>query len=209
MTEGDVALTPPPQADARTKPRLAVFRLSAFSQPNVAPDRALQRAAFSVAAAGLLILLASCGFVPEKVSWSDPRLAPMIKAIDAVDRASLGFTPIDSKATVRLESRARSGYDAMLHIDGGTSRTIAFRKTADGYKWIHEQEIHTGPKSYTTLDGTFREQIVITYETERIAGRAPNEIEINYFGEDARLAGGRPLTLVQIAPIIAEWKKLQ
>src|SRR5216110_1824250 len=90
-------------------------------------------------AIGVALLLNSCGFVPEKVSWNDPRLAPLLKAIDAVDRASLGFTPIDRTSIVRLESRPQRGYDAMLHIDGRTSRTIAFRKTSGGYKWTHEQ----------------------------------------------------------------------
>src|SRR4051812_27869093 len=101
--------------------------------------------------AALMLLLPSCGFIPEKVSWSDPRLSPLLKAIDAVDRASLGFTPIDRSSIVRLESRPQAKYDAMLHIDGKTSRTIAFRRTPEGYKWIHEQEIHTGPRTYKTV----------------------------------------------------------
>jgi hypothetical protein len=153
------------------------------------------------------LLLVSCGFVPEKVSWSDTRLAPMLKAIDAVDRSSLGFTPIDRTSTVRLESRPRAGYDAMLHIHGKTSRTIAFRKTPEGYKWIHEQEIYSGPKTYTTVDGTFHERIVVTYGTEAVSGNAPNKLYIEYSGEDSRLSAHQPLTLEQVRPIIAEWNK--
>lgn len=151
--------------------------------------------------------LASCGFVPEKVSWSDTRLAPMLKAIDAVDRSSLGFTSIDRTSTVRLESRPRAGYDAMLHIGGQTSRTIAFRKTPEGYRWIHEQESYFGPKTYTTVDGTFHEQIVVTYGTETVSGYAPNKLHVEYWGEDSRLPAHQPLTLEQVRPIIAEWKK--
>jgi hypothetical protein len=108
----------------------------------------------------VILTLACCGFFPEKVSWSDPRLVLMLKAVEAVDRASLGFTPISRTSTVRLEDRPRAGYDAMLHIDGATSRTIAFRKAADGYRWTHEQEAYTGPKTYKTVDGAFPEQIV-------------------------------------------------
>jgi hypothetical protein len=153
------------------------------------------------------LLLASCGLVPEKVSWDDTRLAPMLKAIEAVDRSSLGFTPIDRTSTVRLESRPRAGYDAMLHIEGQTSRTIAFRKIPDGYKWIHEQEIYRGPKTYTTVDGTFNEQIVVTYATRPVSGHAPNKLHVEYWGEDSRLPAHHSLTLEQVRPIITEWSK--
>ena len=153
------------------------------------------------------LLLASCGFVPENVAWSDPRLSSMLKAIEAVDRASLGFTAIDHAAKVRLESRPRAGYDAMLHIGGQTSRTIAFRKVPEGYKWIHEQEIHTGPKTYTTVDGTFHEQIVVTYGVEPVSGHAPNTLHVQYSGEDPRLPAYQPLTLDQVRPIIDEWHR--
>ena len=155
--------------------------------------------------AAITLLVCSCGFVPEAVSWSDPRLVPMLKAIDAVDRASLGFSPIDRSSKVQLESRPRAGYDAMLHIYGRTSRTIAFHKTADGYKWIHEQETHTGPKIYKNADGTFHEEIVVTYGTEPISGHAANKLHISYRGEDPRLDRRQTLTLEQVRPIIAEW----
>jgi hypothetical protein len=156
----------------------------------------------------VILTLACCGFFPEKVSWSDPRLVLMLKAVEAVDRASLGFTPISRTSTVRLEDRPRAGYDAMLHIDGATSRTIAFRKAADGYRWIHEQEAYTGPKTYKTVDGTFPEQIVITYGIEPVSGHAPNKVHIEYWGEDPRLSADRySLTWYQVRPVIAEWQK--
>jgi hypothetical protein len=153
------------------------------------------------------VLLSGCGFVPEKVALSDPRIAPMLEAIAAVDRKSFGFTPIPSDAEVRLESRPRAGYDAMLHIYAGTSRTIAFRQTPTGYKWIHEQEIHTGPKTYKTPDGTFHEQIVITFEIERISGRTPGRLDVQYHGEDSRLVNRYDLTLEEVGPILAEWRQ--
>lgn len=61
-------------------------------------------------------------------------------------------------------------YDAMLHIDGVTSRTVAFRRVGEAYKWIGEQETHTGPNTYTSVDGTFKESITVTYETEPVSG---------------------------------------
>lgn len=168
-------------------------------------------------ASALLILttaaLSGCGFVPEKVLLTDPRLAPMLQAIAAVDRASLGFTPIATNADVRLESRPRAGYDAMLHIYSGTSRTIAFRKDTAGYRWIGEQEIHKGPKTYTTPDGTFNEQIVISYELERITPGATGvplrQIKVSYAGEDGRLVHRYDLTLGDVKPILAEWGQIQ
>lgn len=156
----------------------------------------------------LMFVLVACDFVPEKVTWGDPRLVPLLKAIEAADRSSLGFTPIQRNATVSLESRPRAQYDAMLHIYGDTSRTIAFRKTGNEYKWISEQEIYAGPKTYKTVDGTFHEQIVITYGTESVSGHEPNKLHVEYLGEDSRLANRLNLTMKQVQPILAEWKRL-
>ncbi len=157
------------------------------------------------------VALSGCGFVPEKVPLTDPRLAPMLRAIAAVDRASLGFTPIATNADVRLESRPRAGYDAMLHISSSTSRTIAFRKDGDGYRWIGEQEIHVGPKTYTTPDGPYHEEIVISYELERIelgaTGVPLHQVFVSYNGEDARHTQRYNLTLDDVRPILAEWKQ--
>ena len=161
----------------------------------------------SLLAASVLICISSCDLIPRKLSWDDPRLVPLLTAIDSVDRTSLGFAPIDRTSTVRLESRPRAAYDSMLHIDGQPSRTVAFRKTANGYKWIHEQECWTGPKTYKTVDGTFHEQIFITYGIEPVSGHAPNKLHVEYWGEDPRLPAHRPLSLDQVRPILAEWKQ--
>jgi hypothetical protein len=56
----------------------------------------------------------------------------------------MGFTPIDRTSDLKLEWRPRDGYDAMLHVYGRTSRTIAFRRTDTGCEWIGEQEIFDG-----------------------------------------------------------------
>ncbi len=58
----------------------------------------------------------------------------------------------------------------MLHIASRTYRTIAFRRDGQGYRWIGEQETFTGPHKYTTVDGTFNEEIVLTYEVEHVSG---------------------------------------
>jgi hypothetical protein len=88
------------------------------------------------------------GIFLKSVSVDDPRVKPWLKAAAAVDRSKYGFTPLPTSGRVDLESRPSAGYDAMLHISGKTSHTIAFRKGATGYAWIGEQEIFQGPKQY-------------------------------------------------------------
>jgi len=43
----------------------------------------------------------ACGLVPERVSFSDPRVTELMLAVKSVDRASLGFSPIDPTAKGR------------------------------------------------------------------------------------------------------------
>jgi len=106
----------------------------------------------------------SCGVVPEKVSIHDPRVKPMLEAVAKVDRQASGFSPVSRDAVIHLERGPRHGYDVMLHIDGKTSRTIAFRSVGSGYEWIGEQEIFEGPRKYKTVDGEFLESITLTYD---------------------------------------------
>ncbi len=136
----------------------------------------------------------------------DPRLTELLAAARQFDRAEYGFTQIPTTGDVRLEvARGGGAYDRMLHIYGRTSRTIAFRKTPDGWRWIHEQEIFEGPKKYTTVDGTFNESICLTYETERVAHYRTNQLNISYSGEDKRLARPKEPTLDDIRPVLREW----
>jgi len=153
----------------------------------------------------LILALTGCGLVPEKVEVNDPRLKTVWQAARAFDRAAYGFSPLPTVGDIRLESRPRVGYDAMLHIYTKTSRTIAFRKTPTGYRWIGEQESFEGPKQYTTVDGTFNEQIVLTFEVEPVSGSLTNQLAISYWGEDTRLAGRSELHLDDVQPILKEW----
>ena len=152
-----------------------------------------------------VLFLMGCGFFSEKVSVDDKRVQELLKAANAFDRISYGFTPIPVTADISLETQNNRSYDAMLHISSTTSRTIAFRKTADGYRWIGEQESFRGPKQYTTVDGTSYEEIALTYEIEKVAGATPNKLAVHYFGEDARLVGVKELTLEIVKPILKEW----
>lgn len=154
---------------------------------------------------GVALTLPGCGPQPPS-SISDPRLAPFITAIGAMDRAPLGFSPISTNARVQLEEGGKAPYDAMLHIYAETSRTVAFRKQQDGYRWIAEQEQFYGPKSFTNIDGSFQEYLVVEYQTERVNGIPTNQIHISYYGDDKRLAGRDDLTLAAVKPILKEWK---
>jgi hypothetical protein len=162
------------------------------------------RAAVCVA---LSFILVGCGFIPQRVSLSDPRIKPLLDAVAAVDRASLGFTPIRADVNVTWERRPRRDYDQMLHIYGRTSRTIAFRKAASGFRWIGEQEIYTGPRTYESVDGKYREQITVTYEIEPVAthGYPLKQLLITYHGEDPRLRKPIGLSWDEIRPILREW----
>lgn len=147
----------------------------------------------------------SCGIFPEDVSVSNQRVQLLLKAAAAFDRASYGFSPLPTNGRVQLESNPRAGYDTMLHLRGKTSRTIAFRKNASAYVWIGEQEIFEGPKTYKSVDGTFRETLTLTFEKEHVSGVPLNRLHISYLGEDSRLAGRFDLSLNDVKPIFREW----
>jgi hypothetical protein len=151
------------------------------------------------------VVFASCGLIPERVSADDPRLKPMFEAMTRVDRTRLGFTAVPADAQIRAEWRPRAGYDVMLHIDGKTSRTVAFKRTAQSYEWIGEQEILKGPATYDTPDGRFNESITITFERAPISGFTMNRVNVLYAGEDPALRRVNELTLQDVQPWLKKW----
>jgi hypothetical protein len=150
------------------------------------------------------LALSGCGLVPQRVSLSAPQIQPLLKAMDQVDRAALGFTPVTTNARINLELRSGGSYDAMLHVYGATSRTIAFRKTPTGYRWISEQEIYNGPKWYQSVNGTFREHMVVEFQIEPENGIPTNQLYIRYNGSDTNLTD-RKFTLAEVRPILEKW----
>jgi hypothetical protein len=151
------------------------------------------------------LLVAGCGLTPEDVPTSDPQLQPFFKALNEVDREALGFTPVPTNAHIRLERASGRAYDAMLHIYDTTRRTIAFRKTPDGYRWINEQEIHDGPGWHQSMEGTFRENILVEFQTEHLNGIPTNQLYIRYT-EAGTNWNARDLTLAEALPILESWK---
>ncbi len=153
----------------------------------------------------LTLSFTGCSLIPRNVSMDDPRIQPLLKAAAKFDRAAYGFTPIPKVAEVRWESKPMSTYDAMLHISSKTSRTIAFRKTDDGYRWIGDQETFQGPGMYKTVDGTFHEEFTLTYEIESVSGVAKNQLNITYRGENSRFLWPKRLTLSDVKPTLRAW----
>jgi hypothetical protein len=153
----------------------------------------------------ITLVLAACGSIPRKVALDDPRIQPLLKAAASFDRTSQGFTPISKTAEVRWESKPTKKYDAMLHFDSKTSRTIAFRKSGTGWRWIGEQEIFPGPKQYKTVDGMFSEHVCLNYDIESISGFPTNQLSVTYLGQDSRLANRPTLSLADVRPILKEW----
>lgn len=131
----------------------------------------------------------------------------MFDAIGRVDRTRLGFTAIPIDAHVRVEWHPTFGkaYDVMLHIDGKTSRTVAFKRTAQDYEWIGEQEILKGPATYETPDGTFNESITITFERVPVSGFPMNRVNVLYAGNDPALSRAAELTLGDVDPYLKKW----
>ena len=152
-----------------------------------------------------LFLTVACGILPESVPVSDARVQAMLRAAGKFNRALYGFSPLPTSGDVRLESKPRAGYDAMLHLAGKTYRTIAFRKNESEYVWIGEQETFQGPKMYKTVDGTFHEEVALTFEKEHVSGVALNRLNVSYHGDDARFSGRLDLSLNDVEPILKEW----
>jgi hypothetical protein len=161
------------------------------------------------------VVTVTCGLVPQRVPYEDPRLTPMFDAMARVDRRAMRFTTLDRRADIRVEWVDRSldsrlglgqkNYDAMLHVEGKTSRTVAFRQTQQGYEWLGEQETFKGPRTYTSVDGRFNETITVTYDRVPISGFPVNTTAVVYAGEESELAWPRRLDLDAVRPWLKKW----
>ena len=175
----------------------------------------LRRAALAWTSVGAVLVSVNCGLARETVSSSDPMVKSMLDAMPNKERRAMGFTPIDSSAQIRVEwahprldrlLRVRSrNYDAMLHVYGKTSRTIAFRHTDGRYQWLGEQETFEGPRQYRSFDGMSREAIAITYERVPMSGAPINTVAIDYRGEEPDLMAPKHLSLDMVRPWLKRW----
>jgi len=143
------------------------------------------------------------------VQMGDSALKPFA-SMYSVDRAQYGFSPLPTSGPVSIEGKSsRGGYDAMLHIGGRTSRTIAFRRDGNVYQWLGEQEIFEGPRMWDTPDGRFHEHVVITYYKQAVFGEFQG-LTIQYSGPEEKLMMPREgpnhgLTLNEVNPMLEKW----
>ena len=177
-----------------------------------------------------LAFIVGCGRADRsqrRVRITPQSLAPYADAL-AYPRAKYGFTPLPTNGWMKVESIDRENwsasypppvYDVMLHFYDGSAgagykyqaRTVGLKKVEGRLVWIGEQQLFHGPKTYTTVDGTFNEQITITFETEQMAyvGTTLTGTAVTYSGPNARLAGKRQhadnLTINQVGPFLREW----
>jgi len=188
-----------------------------------------------IAAAILLPILilyptAKRGSKTEYLEISEQSMASY-QAICQVDRKVMGFPPLPSEGTVKVEIIDRQiwnyeynppNYDVMLHFyeiyDGGykyTARTVGLKKTNGVLQWVHEQMMFHGPKEYIDDEGfPAKEWIVLRCETEQIGllGQTMSGTIVMYTGPDKRLAreegwtiDAGDLSLADVVPILREW----
>lgn len=163
---------------------------------------------FRVSFLAIACMIGGCGGSERysNIALSDPSLAEFSGLLQ-VDRAGLGIPPLPAKADVVVDRMSNgSAYDVMLHIYAKhQQRTIAFRRVNGAMEWIHEQVVVDGPRQHTTIDGTFAEQIVFTYETSRVADYRLNRLNISYDGPDRNLDKRIDLTAADVKPLLDLW----
>lgn len=169
----------------------------------------------SVLASLFLGLLWGCGPkagsppVNTQVSHSDTNVVLLLKALPSADRAKLGFTPILPSTELWLGSPS-PGYVQILEVDAKPKRTrraIVFRKAEDHYVWVGEMELHYGPGTYTTFQGSAPEKLVFEYATEPYGGmQTSHQLRITYYGQDVSLQN-RNLALSDVQPVLERWER--
>ncbi|HWQ90911.1 MAG TPA: hypothetical protein VN673_04515 [Clostridia bacterium] len=151
-------------------------------------------------------------------------MRPFEPAIRRFDRAEAGFPALPTNGSVKIETIDRQNwnreyspphYDVMLHFveDPPGFRysycTVAFRKSADGLRWIGEQDSFHGPLQYEADGVMVHETVTITRETEQMAfvGTNISGTVITYQGPDPRLKSGlfAGLGPADIGPMLREW----
>jgi hypothetical protein len=158
-------------------------------------------------------------------SLSDPRVAPLLQAMAASDRSSMGFSSVPSNAVVYLINpplpRRRDADIRMFDTEAlyqDVYRYVQFRQTATGYVWEFEMEVHPGPKTFFQSGNTdhqwhtAHEEISISYDTTGSSGVTPNKVHVRYHGptdlfSGSRLPDGKDLTLDEVRPVLEEWRQ--
>jgi hypothetical protein len=141
----------------------------------------------------------------EGIALSDPRLADFSDLLE-VDRKGLGIPPLPPAADVVADRGLRGPCDAILQVYSKyQQRGIGFRRVDGTLKWIREQVVVYGPRTYTTADGTFEEHLTFTCEQSRVADSKKYSLTIDYSGPDETLRRRADLKPGDVAPLLDQW----
>jgi len=183
-----------------------------------------------LALSGLFSTTSERGSEVEYIDISEESMAPY-QSIYEVDRRAIGFPPLPSKGTVKVESIDREtwncewdppNYDVLLHFYDTrknnykhTERYIALKNENGVLQWVSESMMFQGPKEYINDEGfSTKEWISLRCETEQGAtgGKYTTGTMAMYSGPDERLIGeegwtidGGDLSLADVVPILREW----
>jgi hypothetical protein len=134
---------------------------------------------------------------------TDKAVEPFLQAINQSNRLALGFSAIPPDADAVIYEH---GSETDVYISIGPHTTwgdytdwhVSLVKLENTYQWVGERETYAGPNKY--------ENIYISYYTSPKALH-PHRLVVEYRGEDPRLKKDN-LTLQDISPVLAEWKKV-
>ena len=163
------------------------------------------------------------GFLDQTVIVSPETLKPY-GGLFAVDRQKMGFPPLPTNGTVRIQTVDRNrwnqeyappNYDVSLQLYQGSSfyphteRFIGLKRSTNGYDVVSEGMTYNGPKRYAMSDTMVNESISINNETAQVAfiGTNISGTVITYQGPDTRLRSGlfTGLRPADIGPVLREW----
>ena len=133
-------------------------------------------------------VLGGCSFLQwaggiTTAQMGSAEVQPYLAAAAASPRVAMGFSPLPTSGPVGIElPRYEKDYDVMLHLGAGNvSRTVTFLTRNGRLEWIGEQEIHRGPRTYDSVDGTSSEAVVLSCSLEARSG-APKGCYASYDG---------------------------
>jgi hypothetical protein len=151
---------------------------------------------------------------PDIIRMSDERLKPFLAALEKVDRTSMGFTSVPSRARVIMYGKTGDSF-VSLSVIADTVNSISFRKVGDSYVWVSERETFKGPMQFkpTTTSELQNEQIIIDYRTEPVKGPPDGDVIntplIYYWGPDPMFVHNKSLalTLEEVQPVLERWRQ--
>jgi hypothetical protein len=143
---------------------------------------------------------------------SDPKLKPMVDALNASKRLSLGFSPITNQDHIKLEDGWGAGDAGMSASNDFSDHYIQFKRTGDWYVWIYESEEFKGPEKWYDSDAAeWQETITLQYQVLEINGGPVKDLMVDYIGHDPRLQNNSQNWYLSnkvqtVKPVLDEWR---